>query len=210
MTYKRWTPAEEKQLRKLYPNTPTKTVAELLGCAINQVYSKACKLGLSKSAAYLAGPQACRLRRGDNVGKATRFQKGQRPWNTGLKGFQQRGRAKETQFRKGRTPQTWVPVGTEVMSSDGYLKIKVAEPNVWEWTHRRNWEAAHGPIPKGGILVFKVNDHYNCAVENLELIDRTELMRRNTIARFPPELRSTIMVARKLQRIIEDANEKQD
>lgn len=173
------------------------------------IYSKAKLLGLKRCDEYLASEHACRLRRGDNTGEATRFQKGNYAWNKGLH-FVSGGRSVETQFGKGNLPHNHVPVGTEVMGTDGYLKVKVAEPNQWEWTHRRNWEAAHGPIAKGLALVFKDRNRTNCDVDNLELLTRSQLMLRNTIHRYPPELKDTIRQLGKFNKAIEAAREKQN
>jgi len=201
-----WTTAEESRLRSLYPTTPMSQLVEMLGRPKSAIYGKAKELGLKRSAEFLASEHSGRLRRDDNPGVATRFQKGHGTWNKG-KPFAAGGRSAETQFTSGRLPHNHVPIGTEVLASDGYLKVKVAEPNKWEWTHRRNWQAVHGPIPKGMVLVFKTADHTNCSVDNLELITRRELMSRNTIQRFPPELKQTIRLLGKLRRTIEATNE---
>jgi hypothetical protein len=161
-------------------------------------------LGIQKSEAFLKGPFSGRL---DGVrGMGSRFQKGNQSWNKG-KSMPSTGRSSQTQFEKGAMPHNHVAVGTEVVATEGYLKVKVAEPNKWEWVHRRNWQTAHGPIPKGMVLVFKTPDHMNCSVDNLELITRQELMSRNTIQRFPPELKQTIRLLGKLKRTIEATNE---
>ena len=57
-----------------YPNTPTKALSRLLRRSESSVYQCARNLGLRKSAEYLAGPDACRLRRGDNIGAAVEGQ----------------------------------------------------------------------------------------------------------------------------------------
>lgn len=201
-----WTTAEESRLRSLYAATPMSQLIEMLGRPKSAIYGKAKELGLKRSAEFLASEHSGRLRRDDNPGVATRFQKGHGTWNKGQP-FAAGGRSTETQFTSGRLPHNHVPIGTEVLASDGYLKIKVAEPNKWEWTHRRNWQAVHGAIPKGMVLVFKSADHTNCNVDNLELITRRELMNRNTIQRFPPELKQTIRLLGKLRRTIEATNE---
>jgi hypothetical protein len=201
-----WTTAEESRLRALYPNTPMPELMSQLDRPKAAIYGKAKDLGLKRSAEFLEGEHSGRLRRGGSQGTSTRFQKGHSSWNKG-KPFVAGGRSVETQFAGGRIPHNHVPVGTEVMATDGYLKIKVAEPNAWEWTDRRNWEAAHGPIPAGQLLVFRNGDHTNCSVENLELITRGELMRRNTIHRYPEALKSTIRQLSKLKRAIEAADE---
>jgi len=197
-----WTTAEVSRLAVMYPDTPMTQLQEALGRPKSAIYGKAKELGLKRSAEFLASEHSGRLRSSNNPGVATRFQKGHGTWNKG-KPFAAGGRSAETQFASGRQPHNHVPLGTEVMATDGYLKIKVAEPNAWEWTHRRNWVAIHGPIPMGLLLVFKDGDHNNCNVENLELITRGELMRRNTIHRYPEELKTTIRQLGKLKRAIE-------
>ena len=201
-----WTTAEMARLAALYSDTPMTQLQETLGRPKSAIYGKAKELGLKRSAKFLASEHSGRLRNSNNPGVATRFQKGHGTWNKG-KPFAAGGRSAETQFTTGRLPHNHVPIGTEVMATDGYLKIKVAEPNTWEWTHRRNWEAIHGSIATGFLLVFRDGDHNNCNVENLELITRGELMRRNTIHRYPEELKTTIRQLGKLKRAIEAAHE---
>lgn len=201
-----WTTSEESRLESLYATTPMSQLVEMFGRPKSAIYGKAKELGLKRSAEFLASEHSGRLRRDGNIGTATRFQKEHGTWNKG-KPFAAGGRSTETQFTSGHLPHNHVPIGTEVLASDGYLKIKVAEPNKWEWTHRHNWEAVHGAIPKGMVLVFRTADHTNCSVDNLELITRRELMSRNTIQRFPPELKQTIRLLGKLKRTIEAINE---
>lgn len=66
---KPWGRVDEALLRKLYPNVSTAKIAQRLGRSLSAVYGHAGLLGLSKSESYLASPDACRLRRGDNVGE---------------------------------------------------------------------------------------------------------------------------------------------
>lgn len=99
-----WTNSEYETLRALYADTPTKDIATQLGRSLTTIYQTAYRLGLEKSAEYLASPDACRLRRGDQVGKANRFKPGQKAHNKGLRrpGWSEgRGRMQETQFKKG-------------------------------------------------------------------------------------------------------------
>lgn len=43
-------------------------------------------------------------------------------------------------------------VGDEVINDFGYVKVKVAEPNVWKFKHRIVWELAHGEIPANSVI----------------------------------------------------------
>lgn len=97
-----WNPEDEELLQARYPHEPTAPIAKALRRSVSAVYLRAKLLGLAKSAAYLASPAACRLRRGDQVGAAFRYPKGHVPANKGLRrpGWAP-GRMSETQFRKG-------------------------------------------------------------------------------------------------------------
>jgi HNH endonuclease len=216
-----WTDEELTQLRVLYPHHPTWAVAEVMGRSYYSVIGAAHTLGLHKSAEYMASPDACRLRGGDNIGAAFRFLPGQTPANKGLRrpGYAP-GRMGETQFKRGRRPENWKPIGTIVTDSQGYRRIKVREHrksdrggwdrNVWPQLHWHVWRKHHGRrVPKGHALVFRDGDRANranCAIENLELISRAELMARNTIHNLPPELQQVIQlngaVKRRIRRLL--------
>ena len=77
--------------------------------------------------------------------------------------------------------------------------------------HLLVWRAAHGPAPAGHAVIFRDGDKRNVALSNLECVSRAENMRRNSIHRYPPELKKTIRAAAKLRRTIEEYdNEKPD
>ena len=211
--YHSWTASEDARLRKEYPHTPSKTLAEDFGVDTQSVYARANKLGLGKSAEYL---RACLVACGRQISShphsiAARIQKGNVPLNKGLRrpGYF-RGRMRETQFSKGHRPANYLPVGTIKPNSDGYLRIKVSEQSngrggsdkAWEFVHKRVWEAAYGPIPKGHRIWWKDGDHMNCAFENLELLSDAEHMARTTIHRKPPEIKETIYTLINLKRTI--------
>lgn len=193
-----WTAAEYDYVRAHFANSPTKAVAQALGRPEHQISNCAARLGLRKSAAYLASPSACRLRRGDNVGAATRFRKGEHPWNTGKKGYQPGGRSVETRFkpghRGGRAAEKYQPIGTERISKDGIRQRKVNDDMPlqarWKAVHAVVWEAAHGPIPAGHFVCFRDGNRENITLENLELISRADNLRRNSIHRLPQEIAS--------------------
>jgi hypothetical protein len=211
-TRKIWLDWEIHTLRALYPTTSTKTLSRALGRSESSIYGKATGLGLHKSAEYLAGPDACRLRRGDNVGAPFRFQSGHVPANKGQRcpGWSP-GRMAETQFKPGRRPHTWKPIGSTRLSKDGYLQRKVSEtgypPRDWVGVHILTWKEEHGPVPKGHAVAFKDRNKANICPENLELISRRELMRRNTIHKYPPELAGVIRLSASLKRKLRSLHE---
>lgn len=198
---RRWTDDQVDALTRLYPDTPTADIAKQFGITVERVYSKANLLGLKKSEAYLASPAACRLRKGDGVGAATRFKPGQHSWNKGMKGLNLGGI--ETQFkpghRGGKAAELYQPIGTERISKDGYVQRKINDDmplqRRWRGVHIINWEAVNGPLPKGHALVFKDGNKQNTAVENLELLSRAELMRRNSYhTNYPKEVAQLVQL----------------
>jgi hypothetical protein len=123
------------------------------------------------------------------------------------------GRMPETQFKPGARPHTWKPIGSTRVTNDGYLQRKISDtgypPRDWVGVHILLWEEAHGPIPKGHALIFKDRNKGNLCLENFELITRAELMRRNTIHNYPPELVDVIRLGGALKRRLRRIGEEQ-
>ena len=92
-----WTAEQELVLLRLYPDMPNEVLAARLNKTLQQICSKAYRLGLKKS------PEFSKKIRQD-WDSATRFKKGNTPWNCGMKGLPARGRSSETQFKKGQNP----------------------------------------------------------------------------------------------------------
>lgn len=214
MSGAKWTAEQLDMLRAHYANYATEDVATMIGREVRSVYQKANSLGLKKSLEYLASPAA---RRWDGIrGGATRFKKGQVSWNKGLKGVvgvQDACRA--TQFKKGRPAheaRNYVPVGSERVSRDGYLERKMTDDPAlapvrrWTAVHRLVWEAEHGPIPQGGVVVFKKGVKTTVAEEitadKLECITRAENMKRNSYHNLPKEWAELVQLRGALNRQI--------
>lgn len=201
----RWTEAELVVLREAYPDQRAEAVAALLwpGCKVHNVYSMAKRLGLKKSAAFLASANSGRL---DGLrGSETRFKPGNVS-NTNTAPMIEAGVA--TRFKKGQQPYNHVPVGTELVKHDGYLWVKVAEPNKWRQKHLLMWEEMTGAPPGPGMKVcFRDGNRKNVTPENLECITQTELTARNSIHRYPPELKEVIRLAAKVRRKINEREE---
>lgn len=204
-TRKLWSPSDDQLLMKRYPHESTAVLAAEMGRTTSSVYARADLLGVKKSAAYLKSANSGRL---DGItGKQTRFQKGHTSWNKGKKGLQIGGM--ETQFKQGHRPASWVPVGTEVETSDGYLKVKVRDDapkgmsrKNWKFKHVLVWEAEHGPVPAGHCLRFKNGKKKDCDPSNLELITRKENALKNTIHRYPTEVVEVMQLKGRLTRQI--------
>lgn len=220
---KRWTPAEDEQLRIRYADTKTDIIAADLGRSLSTTYQRARKLGLEKSEAYLESPSACRLRRGDNVGAACRFQKGHAPANKGLRrpGWSP-GRMKETQFKKGVrqgvATRLYKPIGSERLSKEGYLERKIHDgmplQSRWRAVHRIRWEEINGPQPKGMALKCLDGDRANTDPSNWVLVPRALLPRLNGVHgrgfdNAPAELKATILAVTKLEHAAAEADRKE-
>lgn len=226
-----WTPRDEALLRDLYPDHTTLAVAALLGRSVSKVYAKACRLGLSKSADFLAGPYSGRMRLGQNPNSVpTRFKAGQVSWNKGRKGVTgTHPNTRSTQFKKGEmngaAQHNYVAIGSVRINGDGHLERKTTDdPSLYparRWTpvYRLVWEAQMGPIPRGHVVVFKPSCktvvEAEITVDRLECISRAELGRRNNVwRRNSPEMASLIgikgAITRQVNRINREARERQE
>ncbi|WP_421217972.1 HNH endonuclease signature motif containing protein [Aeromonas enteropelogenes] len=108
-------------------------------------------------------------------GRTGQFSKGNKPWNTGFKGWEAGGNSASTRFKAGHTPLNHRPVGSERVNVDGYVEVKVAEPRSWCLKHRVVWERHHGPIPPDRVIWFIDNNPLNCDdVTNLMLVTRAQ------------------------------------
>ncbi len=131
------------------------------------------------------------------TGRDGRFEKGSRPHNTGTKGFM---KANSGSFKKGNRPRNSVPVGTEVVTR-GWVKVKVAEPNVWRNKAHIVWEQYHGsPPPRGKFLLHLDCDFTNNAIENLVLVSRADLgkLNKRKFRDTPLELRQSLVLVAKI------------
>jgi hypothetical protein len=205
---KPWTKEEVELMAAEYPNEQTSIIAQKLQRSIKSVFSQAFIMGLKKTEAFMNSEKSGRMAAKDTRGLLTRFEKGNQPWNKGIKGFMG---PNKTSFSKGQKPYNHKPVGsTRIDSKDGYLIIKIAEPNKWKLLHRHIWEQSNGQIPKGMNIIFKDGNKLNCALENMAIITREENMKRNTIHQYPEEVKQTIRTLTKLKKTIRNHGTKQN
>jgi hypothetical protein len=216
-----WRADEDALLRRLYADTPTAQIAAQLGRTEASTYQRARTLRLAKSAAYLASALSGRIRPGDtDRGLAGRFKPGNRPWTTGRKGYQAGGQSPAFRFKPGQMPHNWRPIGSTRIAG-GILQRKHTEtgypPRDWVSVHRSVWEATHGPVPAGHVVVFKngrhTTDEAAITLDALELLTRAQVMARNTRHNLPPELNELIQLRGALNRKINNrtrAREEQD
>jgi hypothetical protein len=201
----RWTEEQCALLRERFATTPSRELVAAVGHSLSAIHQQAKKLGLKKTEDH---NREMLKRCGAQVqvhGACHRFAKGHVSANKGLRrpGWH-RGRMRETQFKKGQMPKNHVGVGSITWSTgriengvlkNNYLKIKIAEPNTWRWLHRKTWEDAHGPIPRGYMVGFIDGDRGNCALQNLVLLSLADNARRNVMwKRYPYEVAQIIQL----------------
>lgn len=135
-----------------------------------------------------------------------RFPKGHTPFNKGRKGVVTGG--KETQFKPGRLPHNYKPVGTERVNADGYVDIKIQDGKAqknWRGKHLLTWEEHHGrPVPPGHAVIFGDRNRRNFNPDNLILVSRKQLAimnKNNLIQGNAEQTRTGIIIADVLKKI---------
>lgn len=121
------------------------------------------------------------------------FKKGQKSWNKERKGIRY---SPATEFKKGHKPANRLPIGTERLKRDGYVYVKIQDGKLnknWKQKHIILWEKHNGPLPKGHVVIFADGDRTNITIENLILVNRSELltMNRHNLFYDDPELTKT-------------------
>lgn len=114
-----------------------------------------------------------------------RFKKGQAAHNKGKKVSEEiRKKCESTMFRKGHTPHNRVPVGSIVVATVGYNRIKIAEPNKWMMYSRYVWEQNNGPIPEHHKIIHINGDRLDDRIENLDIVKDETISRINATKMF--------------------------
>ena len=133
------------------------------------------------------------------------FVKGQIPHNKGKKMSPHLyEKAKATMFKKGHIPKNHREVGSERINRDGYIEIKVAEPNKWKLKHRCVYESTYGNIPIGHKLIFADGNKQNIEIKNLILVSNAEqlIMNRNKLFSKDAEFTKTgVNIAKVLDQV---------
>lgn len=212
---RRWSDAERQLVRDYYPDTPAWMIARALQRSNASVYQMADRLGVSKAPDWLDNPLSNTTRVDPGRGRVSQFRPGQKPWNTGKKGWRPPG-AERTQFKpgqlNGRAAQLVEPVGSYRLDPSGILQRKIATtPGPahlrWRSVHELVWIEHNGPVPPGHLVVFKEGMRTNVlqqiTLDRIECLSRGDLMRRNSYHnRYPKEIARLIQLKGALARKI--------
>lgn len=105
-------------------------------------------------------------------GRNGHFPDGHLSWNTGTKGVCKPNTGSFNSWDgRGSIPR---PIGSEYPKGDKIM-VKIAQPDVWVLKHLNVWINEHGPIPHAHYIIFKDHDKKNCDLENLTMVNASEL-----------------------------------
>lgn len=211
MSYRFWTQEEVAILEEMYSRKDifASDIATRLGRSVRQVYYKARALGLKRP--WEAQSRGGKIGTQSEAAKAHRFRKGATPANKGKKmSSELYAKCAPTMFKKGRPSLNRRPVGSERVNVDGYIEMKIQEPNKWALKHRFVWEHFHGPIPEGHNIQFKDGNKENCSLDNLYLISRADQLKNENslMARYPEDIQKVIRLRGTVKRQITLHNKK--
>jgi len=176
-------------IRERFPNERTQDLANELGLTYSQVANRAHSMGLKKSEEFKQSDKSGRHNLIEDV----------------------YDKVKHSMFKKGHRPHNWKADGSIVERNDKtgrlYLYFKIKDSH-WILYHNKIWMDHHGPIPAKHIISFKDGNTLNCDISNLEMLSMAENARRNTIHRFPDDVKEVIRLKAKLTKKIKQNGKK--
>ena len=109
------------------------------------------------------------------------FPKGHTPFNKGRKMTEEQyKKSAATMFKPGNIPTNHRELFSERIDVDGYVLIKIAEPNKWQHKHRYIYEKHYGvKLQKSDVVIFLDGNRQNFEISNLVKMTRAELVRYN-------------------------------
>lgn len=133
------------------------------------------------------------------------YKKGHIPANKGTKGLTG---ANRTSFKKGNIPFNHREIGSERITKDGYIMIKVRDGCLnknWELKHRWLYEKEYGKIPEGYNLIFLDGNKQNLDLDNLKLVSKSEdlIMNNHNLFSNDPAITDTGTL---IAKVIDKAN----
>ncbi len=198
-----------KDIISRYPNEKAQTLADEYNVSLSTIYKTAYRYGVKKSEKFINSPLSGRVQKGNSLSPATQFKKGAtHPWKGKRVEMIIKNKKRLQHWRekclwkKGHKPYNTAKDGEiRWRSNPGYYFIRISERN-WIFLHRYMWEKNHGKISIGFNVIFKDGNRRNCKVENLECISNADLAIRNSIHRYPKEIKDTIYAVTSLQKVI--------
>lgn len=196
-----WTEKDKEILSRLYPTMPVSMISEVLCRSPASIYNQAFIMQLKKAENFQKSEFYRHVYHNSDRPK---FTKGHIPWNKDLRysPISQKGT-----FKKGNLPKQTLYDGAITIRYMGteqqpykYIRTSLAK---WQLLHHKTWSDAHGPVPRGMIVSFRDGNTMNCDLNNLKLLSRAENMQRNSIHRYPPEIKRAMHLNNKLKKLIE-------
>jgi hypothetical protein len=194
-------------IRQRFPHERTQGIADDLGLTYSQVANRAFSMGLKKTLDFKRSESSGRINL-LTAGAKFRFTPGHTPFNKGKEmPTEVYEKVKATMFKPGNRPHNWKPDGSIVERKDTdlsgrvYLYYKLSDSK-WILYHNKIWIDANGPIPNKHIIIFKDGNTRNCQLENLQCISMKDNVLRNSIQRFPEEIKEVIKLTTKLNKTI--------
>lgn len=199
------------QIRLRFPNERTQDLADDLGLTYSQVANRAFTMRLRKSDEFKKSDKSGRHNLIEG-GKKSRFQSGHKPHNKGKKmPSDLYDKVKHSMFKTGHRPHNWKPDGSIVERNDktgrNYVYYKIKDSH-WILYHNKIWMDHNGPIPAKHIIAFKDGNTLNCDINNLELLSMANNALRNSIHRFPDDVKEVIRLKTKLTKKIKQNGKK--
>ena len=173
----KWTEEEKKYLKEICLGRSYREIIDLMNDRFNYEFSQTQISSALKRYGLTTGRTGC-------------FEKGLIPWNKGVKGSM---KPNKSSFQKGHIPNNHKPIGSErIDNKDGYTKVKIAEPNIWELKHKVIYEKYHGKVEEGSVVIFLDGNKKNFNIDNLRCVTRSQLlvMNRNNLIKENAELTS--------------------
>ena len=156
----KWTNEEKEYLKSIVKNNSYKEIIKKMNDRFN------CDFSEGQITGFMARNKLV-------TGRSGHFKKGSIPWNKGLSYMPNN---KETRFQKGNIPPCHREVGSERIIRDGYIEIKVAEPNVWDLKHRVIYREHYGEISDGHNIIFADGNKMNFDIDNLIAVSKSEML----------------------------------
>lgn len=156
----KWTNEEKEYLKSIVKNNSYKEITKKMNDRFN------CDFLEEQIKGFMARNKLV-------TGRGGHFKKGSIPWNKGLSYMPNN---KETRFQKGNIPHCHREVGSERIIRDGYIEIKVAEPNVWDLKHRVIYREHYGEISDGHNIIFADGNKMNFDIDNLIAVSKSEML----------------------------------